>query len=785
MDSQPMKPNKKAFVFLPFLQSILPVIVFVLVVIVNVAFLNSIIPSIVLFGIFGIFIFGTGARIIQRLVAYSKESYTFEKDRIVGKAGGLVSVFETELLAKNITHVSMKLPFIESKLFGTGHIFIESAGGGKTEIHMKSIDNVREFYDSVRTYMQENGFSLKQDTVVQEERPHVLAAFFETIQVVGFGVFLFLIFGLNAFGEIYETLMDEGINALTWIIPLAIVFVVILVVGAGVYFVLKFKDLKQRVYTIYQDSITYSEGFLSKHYSFIPIENLTDVTLSQSLVDKFFGLYDIKVSCQGSSQEIKFKNMSNGETMKENIQDIIHGKSPLDAPVTASKSVSESKEDTVVQEATKQDTVQKSSEEHIEYDSSQTRELKMHKVKPYMVTLFLLPAFPIWVLIVIIQTIMIRYTTYRITKNGFEQSFSFITKSTVQYSADKITGVIIKESWIDRMFDTCSVSFWSIGASSALKFGNIPKSDDLYEIILSKVGIQNKEPIYTLPSSYSFMDMAKKDIFVIAFFLVIILVFSITALSTGYIIPSVVFLVVLLSVFVLNVVIQKAYYKRMYLEFYNKCVHARYGWLNYVDIYSLYRDIKGVTTKRYPFSKEGELQINIAGEQVYKDKNGTHAVSNSIKLSYIDDIAHQDDIIDEIILERPGKEALTRFIDNIASRKESPEKVYKPDYINDVSLMAVMIFLIPVIPFVIWNARMKSYAIEGKRLVYRWGIFYKKQQSILYNKIDHVSFSQGAFNKMFKNGTISVNTTGSSTVEMTIRNISEYKEFYEVLKKKI
>jgi hypothetical protein len=38
-------------------------------------------------------------------------------------------------------------------------------------------------------------------------------------------------------------------------------------------------------------------------------------------------------------------------------------------------------------------------------------------------------------------------------------------------------------------------------------------------------------------------------------------------------------------------------------------------------------------------------------------------------------------------------------------------------------------------------------------------------------------------NKMFHNGNISVNTTGSSTPELIIGNIDNFKEFYDILKK--
>ena len=63
-------------------------------------------------------------------------------------------------------------------------------------------------------------------------------------------------------------------------------------------------------------------------------------------------------------------------------------------------------------------------------------------------------------------------------------------------------------------------------------------------------------------------------------------------------------------------------------------------------------------------------------------------------------------------------------------------------------------------------------------------MLYKKQTSIVYSKIDHINSSQRFLNKIFKNGNITVNTTGSSRPEMVINNIHDYTEFFDLLKKK-
>ena len=83
--------------------------------------------------------------------------------------------------------------------------------------------------------------------------------------------------------------------------------------------------------------------------------------------------------------------------------------------------------------------------------------------------------------------------------------------------------------------------------------------------------------------------------------------------------------------------------------------------------------------------------------------------------------------------------------------------------------------------FTIWSIKVRRYVLQNGRVVAKWGIFYKSQISILYSKVDHINSSEGFLNKMFHNGNISVNTTGSSASELTIGNVPEYKEFYDKL----
>jgi membrane protein YdbS with pleckstrin-like domain len=62
--------------------------------------------------------------------------------------------------------------------------------------------------------------------------------------------------------------------------------------------VVKYLDLKRRKYEIFTDSIFYTEGFLTKNYSFLPMEKVTDTENTQSFFSKIFGLHDVVVSSE-------------------------------------------------------------------------------------------------------------------------------------------------------------------------------------------------------------------------------------------------------------------------------------------------------------------------------------------------------------------------------------------------------------------------------------------------------------------------------------------------------
>ena len=93
------------------------------------------------------------------------------------------------------------------------------------------------------------------------------------------------------------------------------------------------------------------------------------------------------------------------------------------------------------------------------------------------------------------------------------------------------------------------------------------------------------------------------------------------------------------------------------------------------------------------------------------------------------------------------------------------------------------VFLPLTLPIMILSVRMKEYVIDSYRVYGRSGIFYKKQVSVAFSKIDHVNVHEGVLNKLFKNKTITVNTTAGSRPELVVKNIKDHARFAQLLKR--
>ncbi len=798
MDIKEYKPQAKAFILLPFLRLTIPLIIAGIVVSISILTVAEGFPVIIPLKwvlIFAIIIIS----VLKRIRRFKKEKYIFQKTKIVKKSGTYLMDSETELNVKNITNVKLILPYVENKIFGTGHIYVQSAGSGAVEVSQISIEEPHKRYDEIFELMKDNGFSLKKEKVVQKETPSAVGAMKEVIGgAIATVVGLFFVIQFFAIGTFVINILQE-IGHSMFFLFITIVALTIFFMSIIIGFTIRFLDLYMRVYTLYPDTITYYEGFLTRKYSFIPVENLADVATTRDLIDRIIGLYDLRISCQGSGQELLFKNVINGKLMEKNVYSLIKGTTSLEhkASIEKQKAKKEQMQDEILPQqedvATKKATESRksrktSSSSHVESSHVMDPLKSLYWVLLLFIALFISAIIlfiisPIIMLTLIFAVVMIIgalanalvsvfFTKYNVKENSVEEQFAFIAARQTEFSFDKITGVVIKESLIDRIFNTFTIKFWSIGSSQNIVFKNIKKDQGLLKSIIKKGGFQNREVLYKVKPEFGFRQ---------AFMANLPLVFVM------FIFPP--FGLIVLPFIIPGYIYKGHYHRRCNLVFYKEHVEKNEGIFIRTRYLSRYDDVKGVTIRRYPKTDIGYIQFNIAGEEIKAEntKNQT-LISNAFGIKYAPDIRNKKHLVDAIILNQPEPEMVKFIEDSHYKNNFETKRISRPDIANSATIIIlftpILLILMPIIlAFVIWKIKVTSYHIENSRVLERKGIIYRTQTSVLFNKIDHINSYRGFFNKIYSNGKISINTTGSSGVEMEIKNISDYLEFYKELQK--
>ncbi len=821
---QEFKPTKTPFVIL----RIFPAVVFSLFLLILYVFAVLLIPfslpNIVPWAVFGLIVVVLGFSVFQAFVVYKKRRYVIEEDRVLQYSGGIFSDSQTELLIKNITHVKRLYPFIEYGIFRTGHIRIEAAGSLESEVHISSVDNVEELLSLLEKAMVENGFNLGREDLKYTENPHPLGVFFEVFKnfIITVGVIFYVISDIASEApDIREFL--TGNSALLTLLALVIAIPVVF------WFGLRFLDLLKREYKIYSNIITYTEGFLNKHYAFIPFKNLSDSATTQTIVDRIFGLFDVKLSAQGSGHEVLFKNLERGKEISEALDDLIDKHNDEEESVAT---VEQSKAQQEITEKGESKKVSRTSAPAHALETEYTGEFQMniarHVFPMYLFTplvvigLFFPPLLGIgfggMFLSFLSLFIPAKFTKYHIKKKGMLSRFQFLRVQEIEFNNEKITGLVVNRNFIDYWFKTASFQFYSIGSGSSLVLKHLKYSDELLEKIQAKIGVKPQTKVFNIDSRFSFVESLRASFFLISGLFLLALIWLFFAggflVSRGYsfwgaLIPLVPLALIWLAIYVYQVF----YYQRSKLFFYEDVVYFQKGIFFKRFFYVRYDNIKDITTTRYPFSREGDIRFNIAGETITQTKQGKSIRSNHFIIKYVPDIPVQDELVDFILLRRPGAGQIRDYLDDPSRYPVKTLRREIPSLKNPLSI-TILILLIPdaALLFLILQVRginnaiillliflllldvfviglvslytlVKRYVIENTRVLARWGIFYKKQTTVVFEKIDFLNNNQNFLNKIFRNGNITVNTLGSSRAELNIKNINYFKDFYEELHK--
>lgn len=687
-------------------------------------------------------------------IKWKKEKYNLTDRKIIFDNWNLISDNSTEINLDKITQVKVNLPFLQHLLFKTGNLYIQTAWAWSAKIRFSNISNTMELYEEFRLRMQKNGFHLQKDKLVQTEKPHMIWIILEVFwKIIWALFFVYLIF--------IWIISGAGLWKDLWILSILAIVALIWVVA---FIVITYFDLSRRKYEIFTDSIWYHEWFLSKHYAFIPMEVVADVENTQSFFSKIFGLHDIIISSAWTSNKVKFKNMVNWEKMIENIR-------YLKEHITMSEKDSiEGEEKTANSLIWFKDKI----EDPLDFDKDFEGHYKMDILKTLFemspLLLFFIPllflwaeefisAIPIIIIIWALRIIKLIFTDYNIRKTTIEKKFELFSLKFNSFTIEKITGVQIKQSFVDKWFWTCSVKFWSIGSGTPITFENIKKTKGLEEQILAKVWIRKEEKISDIETDFNFMNFVKANIL------------------------WVLFMIILFPVTILVFIYKKIFFaKKRYLrEIYKNYIKTQ-NWIFFITKkYVLFRHIKWIKSTKFPFTNTWKLLLNVAWEVQVESKTQWQALwnfakwtwawifSNSVDIDYIKNVFENHDKLDNIL---NWKEINTEKLSEA-----------KQDIVNTIILMILFIFPIIFIPLVIWFIKVQYWVLEKNRVLFWSWIIYKKRQTILYHRFNFIDLKRWFLNKIFKNGSVNIYTIWSSSVDMNIPNIDNYSEIYELLKK--
>ena len=158
----------------------------------------------------------------------------------------------------------------------------------------------------------------------------------------------------------------------------------------------------------------------------------------------------------------------------------------------------------------------------------------------------------------------------------------------------------------------------------------------------------------------------------------------------------------------------------------------------------------------------------------------------SFKLHFITDVFTKGSILDNILsgrLEADTKLEPAEELELLAESGKSVSNALVKLIISSVILFPLLVLLPLTIPITIITTKRWRYKVEAGRILTSHGVLFKKQSSILLDRIDSIQQKQGALGKMFKNGNVSIMTAGSSKPDMQIRDAKSYKQIYQEVKR--
>ncbi|MFT4311954.1 MAG: PH domain-containing protein [Candidatus Woesearchaeota archaeon] len=681
--------------------------------------------------------------VVGTIIQYKKTYYEITPTKIIAYSGGIITNTQTEVLFKRIVTVSLVRPFVEYSLFKTGYVHIDSAGSGNS-ITCVSLLQPEQLYKDMRTYMKQSGFSLSRKKLLLREQPKTIGIALDLFRTVFFLAVAFIFIG----GPTLILLILQS-RLFFFLFLFVSTFVVL---GFGIWFLLRYLDLKKRVYSIYEDLIEYNEGFLTKHDAFIPQESLTDAQQNQNFIERIVDIHTVIIRCEGSNNQILFTNIGNGKKLVRVVKSIIETGTTTKLQPEQTNIPEQQQASTTPQPKTAKTTTKPL----LQLRMKLSRVLVVNAAK----LLLLIPVifFPILFPIIFILAFQIgadvlRYFSHKfhMYAQSFEVEVKLLNITRLNFTDAKIMSFRVNRSILDKIMNTCTLEFTSIGSSEKMKFEHIEYDLKIVDQIRERLAFTQERTTSVNENVTSPLSICVGNIPL----LIGVLFLSLIAFILGVIIHALILIAggVFLVLGVLYIIGDYLRYKDANCHLYETYLTYTYGFFRTQTIFAKFENIKNTTVKYYPLLSTGEIYYDVAGE--FQETGQKVAQNNRIVCKYVKEL--------------PPKKTGEHYKANLKSALLS----YAPSCL----LIVPILFL----PLFIRYTKIRQYFITDTSLIVRTGIFYKYFCTIDFEKINRVRLHQNFANKATQTGNIYVYTAGSSSYEIDISHVNEYQKIYAFL----
>ncbi len=753
------KPNLWTFLVIPLVLRYFIYIFFLAFfgLLINIFLQNIFFISILLCGgiVFLFFLYN----LIDRIIAYKKELYLLEDGFLTKKAGNIFSDFTSVLELKKIISITICRPFIANLLFNTESLYIDSAGTQNIYISLNDLDD-----SSLRASLKDEVFA--NLSIYPESKEPILLkpSYFGAIAtasnaslsiVYSIGIYIFYLVIDAIF--LSRQVFSSGIGILSNIIIIYLIFGIISSVWS---FIISFFRIYFTSYFFFDKYIHIKFGVFTKSNFYLHDSNFTDLITTRSFIEKLLGIKSVTISAPNNPSIANISQIPNTfdislikETRKNNLN-IPTGNNISLRPNPLRFSVDIFLEVFFI-----------------------TIGVVLGLLHPPLLIL-LLPSVS-FVFYIFIQATQVFFTKYQIANEFVKRDYNFLNSKSNILSSQNITSVKITQNFIDKLLGTGSIAFYSLGASESVKISYIDLNDKLLQVIESY--FEQSEYRSLTPEidfknwSLSIVLRSPKLVVALIFAIFYYFIFMANASITALMSFGVIFALVI------GFILSDSYlsYRNVILMYNDYNIEHIYGWWNRTRQILKQSFVKDISTIQYPAGGKGEIIINIAGD--LSDAGGTNlfdfighflksSISNQINIKFIN--------LDNNLI--------SRINSNYYFDINEVKSVFRPEKSNTLFKGLVLLLLPLLLPYLIYiyfKLDKTSFEIYSKALISSTGVFYKSKTYLLRSNIDYVDLNQDFLNKFLNNGSINIFSSGSSLIEISIFDIEEYKEVFEILKK--